>query len=77
MVASCLFQVTDCSLNIGMELPLKIHLDLQIALSLQSKCGGAAALVFFPDCEEVFLLEDLEVGWYGDRTWMESLMVSA
>ena len=41
------------------------------------KVWGGGSSVFFPDCEEVFLLEDLEVGWYGDRTWMESLMVSA
>ena len=39
------------------------------------KVWGGGSSVFFPDCEEVFLLEDLEVGWYGDRVWMESLMV--
>ena len=41
------------------------------------KVWGGGSSVFFPDCEEVFMLEDLEVGWYGDHVWMESLMVSA
>ena len=40
------------------------------------KVWGGGSSVFFPDCEEVFMLEDLEVGCYGDRDWMESIMLS-
>ena len=41
------------------------------------KVWGGGSSILFPDIEQVFLVEDLVIGRYGDRKWMSEMMTDA